>query len=298
MSEPEFSVQDVEYLRHGGVGFLARVFTPTGAGPFPCIVEVHGGAWSTFDRTRGKMLHEALACAGMVVVALDFRQGAEGAYPRSVADVNYGIRWAKANAARLQTRPDMVGVAGNSSGGHLAMLNAMRPTDARYAAIKLPEGADAVDARVRCVVMLWPVINPLGRYRHAQRTVKKDPSLEWASTVITVQDTYWGSEANMQEGNPMLALERAEAVELPPALWVQGLEDEFHNYRDEESPIEGREMDRFATNYRRAGGSIELLYFEGKVDARARHPTFPDDGHTAAQVVDFIQRQIPTAQII
>jgi acetyl esterase len=292
----EFTVEDVEYLCHGNEALLARVLTPKGEGPFPCIVEVHGGAWSVFDRTRGKMLHEALARAGVVVVALDFRQGADGAYPRSVADVNYGVRWVKANAARLQTRPDMVGLAGNSSGGHLSMLNAMRPTDFRYASISLPEGSSVVDARVRCVVMLWPVINPSGRYRYAQRAMKNDLSPEWAATVIKVQDAYWGSEANMAEGNPMLALERAEAVDLPPALWVQNLEDEFHNYRDEDSPVEGREMERFAANYRRAGGTIELLYFEGKLDAGARHPTFPDDGQTAAQIVDFVQRQIPPAQ--
>src|SRR5215469_16065410 len=48
-------------------------------------------------------------------------------------------------------------------------LAAMRPNDPRYAAIQLPSAAPAVDATVKAVAMLWPVINPLSRYRHALR---------------------------------------------------------------------------------------------------------------------------------
>ena len=40
----ELEVQDVEYLRHGGKPLLARLFKPRGEGPFPLIVELHGGA--------------------------------------------------------------------------------------------------------------------------------------------------------------------------------------------------------------------------------------------------------------
>jgi acetyl esterase len=38
-------VEDVEYLRHGNAPLLARLFKPRGPGPFPLIVELHGGAW-------------------------------------------------------------------------------------------------------------------------------------------------------------------------------------------------------------------------------------------------------------
>lgn len=77
----EFDVEDVEYLRHGDKPLLARLFIPRGPGPFRSVVELHGGAWSQFDRTRGKTVHEALARSGVSVIALDFRQGEEGRYP-------------------------------------------------------------------------------------------------------------------------------------------------------------------------------------------------------------------------
>ena len=115
-----------------------------------------------------KLRHEAMASHGIVSIALDFRSGNEAPYPASVQDINYAVRWAKSRASELKTRPDLVGISGQSSGGHLAMLVAMRPHDPRYTAIPLPAGSPAHDATVRCVVMSWPVINPLSRYRHGQ----------------------------------------------------------------------------------------------------------------------------------
>jgi acetyl esterase/lipase len=178
----EFTTRDVEYLRHGDRRFMARLFIPQGQGPFPAIVELHGGAWCNGDLNECKTYAEALARNGLAVAALDFRHAGDG-YPTSLADINYGIRWVKANAGELNTRADLIGAAGQSSGGHLAMLAAMRPNDPRYAAIKLPSSAPAVDASLRAVAMLWPVINPLSRYRHALRARDSANPPAWVGNI-------------------------------------------------------------------------------------------------------------------
>ena len=195
---------------------------PRGEGPFPALVECHGGAWCLSDRTTEKLRHQAMAAHGIVSIALDFRSGNEAPYPASVQDINYAVRWAKLNARTLKTSPDLVGLSGQSSGGHLAMLVAMRPHDPRYAAIPLPAGSPAQDASVRCVVMSWPVINPFSRYRHAKRALAGANPPEWPKSIIPRQDAYWQSEANMAEGNPMLALERGEKVQTPAGGLVPG----------------------------------------------------------------------------
>jgi acetyl esterase/lipase len=259
MAAYEYTTQDVEYLRHGDRGFQARLFKPQGKGPFPTVIELHGGAWNNDDLNACQIYAEGFARAGLAVMAIDFRHAAD-AYPTSLADINYAIRWAKAHAGELNTRPDLIGIAGQSSGGHLAMLSAMRPNDPRYAAIQLPSSAPAVDATVRAVAMLWPVINPLSRYRHALRARDSANPPAWVGSIPQRHDTYWKTEAAMAEGNPMLILERGETVELPPAIWIQGQPDIVHDYRDPESPIEGNEPQRFVTNYRKAGGEIDLLY--------------------------------------
>lgn len=290
-----FDVEDVEFLRHGGKPLLARLYKPHGPGPFPAIVELHGGAWTQFDRTRGKSLHEALAKSGVVVVALDFRQGAEGAYPLSVADINYGVRWVKAQARALKTRPDLVGLSGNSTGGHLAMLVAMRPNDPRYAALPLAGPPQPVDASVRCVVMLWPIINPLSRYHYAKRRLGDATPPDWAAKIIEFHHGYWQTEANMADGSPTLLLERGVAVETPPALWIQASEDDVHNYRDPTSGFDGTEADRFVARYRMAGGQIELARYEAPALFTTVKPDLPQSIAALKRIVAFVHEKIPVS---
>src|SRR5215467_3238876 len=139
----EVDVEDVEYLRHGERPLLARIYRPRGRGPFPAVIDAHGGAWCVGTRTNNDPINMPVARGGVVVAALDFRMPPEASYPGSVADVHYGIRWLKANASRLGARADWVGAMGKSSGGHLVVLAALKPDDPRYAAIPSPPGANA-----------------------------------------------------------------------------------------------------------------------------------------------------------
>jgi acetyl esterase/lipase len=267
----EFITEDIEYLHHGARALTLRLYKPRGAGPFPAVVDLHGGAWGKGSLEECKGRDEVLAKAGILVAAVDFRDGKDG-YPTALVDINYAIRWVKARAAQLQTRADLVGICGQSSGGHLAMLAAMRPHDPRYAAIPLPAGSPAVDASVRCVAMAWPVINPLSRFRNAVRERAKGTA--WVGDIPERQGGFWKNDENMAEGNPMLMLERGEKMLMPPALWVQGRPDPVHDYRDPESPVALNEPERFAANYRKAGGAIEMLYIDqaGRTTAAARDP--------------------------
>src|SRR3984893_14381849 len=114
----DISIEDVEYQRQAGRALLARLYRPGGAGPFPAVVQVHGGAWTSKDRTDNDFISRAFAESGILVASLDFRMPPEAPYPASLADVNLGIRWLKARARTYGSRPDWVGVFGPSSGGH------------------------------------------------------------------------------------------------------------------------------------------------------------------------------------
>src|SRR5512145_1549737 len=225
----EIKVEDVEYIRHGGVPLLARLYRPQGPGPFPMMVELHGGAWCRQDRLADALIHEPLARSGVIVAALDFRQPPVAPYPASLQDIHYAIRWLKARAPELGSRPDLVGSMGNSSGGHQAMLLGMRPFDARYAALPSPAGAAGLDATVRAVILCSPVIDPLGRYHYARQLKAGGPPYPpVVDEVLPCHDAYWQSEEAMADGTPALALERGEAVQLPPVLYVQGADDVAH----------------------------------------------------------------------
>jgi acetyl esterase/lipase len=287
----EFDVDDVEYLRHGDKPLLARIFKPRGAGPFPAMVECHGGAWCMSDRTTERLRHQHMASHGIVSIALDFRSGNTDPYPASVQDINYAVRWAKLNARDLKTRPDLVGLSGQSSGGHLAMLVAMRPHDGRYSAIPLAAGSPAQDASVPCVIMSWPVINPYSRYRHAKRALAAANPPEWPKSIIARHDSYWRTEDAMAEGNPTMALERGAKVLTPPAIWFQGRGDTVHDYKDTESTFDGNEPQRFCAAYRKAGGSIALEYIEMERHA-GQSPDLAKSGDMFDKMVQFIERHV------
>ena len=102
-----------------------RLFRPAGTGPFPVVVNLHGGAWTKGDLEECRPRDEAIAAAGIASAALDFRHAGDG-YPTSLVDINFAVRWLKHHAASLDLDPARVGLAGQSSGGHLAMLSAMR----------------------------------------------------------------------------------------------------------------------------------------------------------------------------
>ncbi len=247
---PTFEVtwEDVEYLP----GLLARVYRPSGAGPFHALIEIHGGAWNNNDRTQNAPMVEALASHGLVVASVDFRLGRQAPYPAAMADINYATRWLKARAADFNATPVALGGLGLSSGGHQVMLSAMRPRDPRYASIPL-DGHPDVDASLAYVMMGWPVLDPHARYLHARGQGK--------SELLESHHRWFGDEATMREANPQLILERGEQVDLPPALIFQGAEDDV---------VAPRTAERFVEAYGRAGGIIELAMFPGVGPGYAR----------------------------
>lgn len=252
----DIDVEDVEYLRHGDKPLLARLYKPKGTGPFPIIVELHGGAWCRGDRFNDAVLNEALARSGIVVAALDFRMPPDASYPGSVADIHYGIRWCKTQAASWGSRPDWVGATGSSSGAHQAMLLGMRPNDPRYAAIPSPADAPAVDASLRCVILCSPVIDPLGRY-HYVKGLRQDctPPEGFADRIIPCHDQYWKTEEAMAEGAPARILASGERTHLPPVLYLSRSYETAHPRPD---------LEEFVRQYRKAGGHVNLEIFEGE----------------------------------
>ena len=108
-SKYAIEITEIEYLRHGNRSFIARIYRPisgqagkAGKGPFPMMVEAHGGAWVRQDRMRNAMLDELMARGGVIVMGIDFRMPpTDPAYPASVADIHYAVRWLKSHAAQF-----------------------------------------------------------------------------------------------------------------------------------------------------------------------------------------------------
>ena len=263
----EIQIQDVEYQR----GLMATIYRPIGTGPFAALVEVHGGAWTSKDRTNNADTAKVLAEHGLVVMCIEFRMPPQAAYPGSLQDINLAIRWLKAHARDYASAPERVGLYGTSSGGHQVLLAAMRPDDARYAALP---GPARVDATVAFTISGWGVLAPLDRYRLAKKLGKAE--------LVKNHDAFWGSEAAMGEGSPPLMLARGEKVALPPALVFQGTADEW---------VTVAQAEAFAAAWRKAGGVMELGLYEGEKHTFVNeNPGSPNAKKAVESIIAFARK--------
>jgi acetyl esterase/lipase len=274
----EVKVEDVEYRSDGEESWLALMYQPQGPGPFPALLEIHGGAWNNGDRKSNPPLAEGLATSGVVVASIDFRMGGRDPYPSSLIDINYATRWLKAHAADFKADAATVGGIGVSSGGHLIMLAAMRPFDPRYTALPFP-GGSGVDATLAYAISLWGVLDPYGRYLLGQERGNKE--------LMASHERYFLTTDAMQESNLIRILEQGEKVTLPPALLLQGTADKG---------VPKGMVEKVAELYHAAGGDVDLAMFPNMPHGLAGWPE-ADVTRMIERIKGFIARQLATAAV-
>ena len=267
-------ISEVEYRRNkAGRQLMARIYEPAGKGPFPTVLDLHGGAWNAKDRKAEEPMDRAIAESGVLVVAVDLTLAPESPYPACVQDANFAVRWLKTKAPAWNGNQAKIGVYGSSSGGHVAELLAMRPRDSRYNAIALQE-APSADASVAYVAMRSPISNTFARYQNAEK-LKRSAMVKNNTTFFVPWDT-------IHESNPQEILDRHETITKAPFLIMQGaLDDNIL------PPVQ----ERFARSYRDAGGDIQYELFEGCEHELVAQPG-PQTDHAREIVKAFIARQV------
>jgi acetyl esterase/lipase len=273
----ELKVSEVPFRRTAkGRELMARIYQPQGAGPFPTVLDLHGGAWNRKDRHAEEPMDRAIAASGVLVVAIDMTLAPEAPYPACVQDANYGVRWLKSKAAQWNGEASKIGVYGSSSGGHVAELLALRPRDPRYGAIPLSD-APNVDATVAYVATRSPISNIFARFQNAEE--KKRESM------IKNNKTFFVPWETIHESNPQEILERHEKVTLVPLLVMQGALD------DNVLPAA---QEQFVATYKAAGGPIDFHIFPDSEHEWVAKPGVQTD-RAREMVKAFIARNVNRA---
>ena len=240
----EIDVHEVDFRRTAaGRQLKARIYQPKGKGPFPTVLDLHGGAWNNKDRFANEPMDRAVAASGVLVVAIDMTLAPEAPYPASIQDANYGVRWLKWKAPTWNGDPSAIGIIGSSTGGYVGELLVMRPRDPRYNAIRLAE-APNLDATVAYVVSRSPISDPWARFQHAEKRQREH--------MVKNSKNYFVPWETIHEGNPQEILDRREPVSLRPLLILQGALD------DNVLPAF---QEKFAAAYRAAGGDCRVEVF-------------------------------------
>lgn len=123
---------DIEYGVAAGESLKLDAYVPEGPGPFPAVILVHGGGWTSGDKSGGSQkglmapMHEPLEKGGYAWFSINYRLAPKHTFPAAVEDIEAAVRWVKAHATEYRIDPLRLALAGESAGAHLAAVAALR----------------------------------------------------------------------------------------------------------------------------------------------------------------------------
>jgi acetyl esterase/lipase len=149
---------DLPYATVSAAQKLDIYLPNTGAGPFPVVLSIHGGAFQSGDKNGAELASAVkLLDAGYAVASINYRLSGEARWPAQIHDVKAAIRYLRANAARYKLDPDKIAAWGGSAGGHLA---ALAGTSGGVQGLSEPAlGNAGVSDRLQAVVDMFGPIN-------------------------------------------------------------------------------------------------------------------------------------------
>jgi acetyl esterase/lipase len=100
-------------------------FTPPAdvfADRFPCVVFVQGSAWGEQALGASMAFWCRFAERGYTVAIVEYRPSSLAPFPAQVQDAKTAVRWLRAHADAYSVDADRIVMAGDSSGGHTALM--------------------------------------------------------------------------------------------------------------------------------------------------------------------------------
>jgi acetyl esterase len=236
-----------------------RIYTPEGSGPFPLIAFFHGGGFVLCSlETHDELCRAMCRDAGAVVVSVDYRLAPEAKYPAAADDCYAATAWCAAHAAELGADAARLVVAGDSAGGNLAAVTALRARDL---------GAP----RIRHQVLIYPATHcdfDTPSYReNAQGYFLTADAMRW----------FWAHylENPAQASEPYACPAHAADLKgLPPATVITA---EYDPLRDE--------GEDYAAQLRAAGVPVVLKRYDGMIHGFVSMGDVFDDARAAQRLI-------------
>lgn len=217
---PEKSTVSRELLEVGnGRTLEARLYRPSGHGPFPVILFLHDGGWVLSDSQACEPAARAL-CESVraVVVSADYRRAPEFKFPAAHDDALAAYRWVVEHARAIEGDPSRLAIVGEGAGGNMAVA-----VCEMAAAWRLPQP--------QRLVLICPIVNCECHNQSCFQNVRTQPLS--APMKLWFLTLYLNSPAD--EVDPRISLLRAPLLEdLPPTTIVTA---EFDPLRTEDEEL-------------------------------------------------------------
>jgi len=251
-------------------GVPVRIYRPAGVGPGPqpALVWFHGGGWMFGSLDSADFICRGIAHhSGCQVVSVDYRLSPENKFPAAVDDCFWVTKWIVDHADDLRVDAEHIAVGGDSCGGNLATVVALRARD---------DGGPSLAFQLLVV----PVTN-----HHCDTPSYRD----YGDGYLVTRDAmvwFWSHYLEKEsDGNSPLAspLRAASLAGLPPAIVITA---EFDPLRDD-----GEE---YAARLRADGVEVELVRYDGQIHGFFGNAMI-DDGVAAIDRVSGALRTALTA---
>lgn len=146
----------------------------SGDGPFPVIIDVHGGGWFYGSRSSQRMdpvlqgLHR-----GYAVVSIDYTLSRYAKFPLQVQELKAAVRFLRKHAKEYCLNTDKMAMWGLSAGAHLSMLAAFTGDSGQL------DDADLSDVNISCALQALVAL-----YGPTDLTLSGDCDADSMETVI------------------------------------------------------------------------------------------------------------------
>ena len=216
-------------------GVPCHVVTPTGEGPFPVLVWIHGGGWVIGSAEESLPTCKDLAQgAGCVVVDVDYQLAPESPFPGPLDECVAVTRWVFENATEIAGDASRVAVGGDSAGGNLSAAVALEVDGLALQLLVYP----ATD-----LTLSHPSIDENG-----------DGYFLTKDAMVWFTNHYLGTgDAKHPRVSPLFADDDVLAA-APPAFVITA---EFDPLRDE--------GEAYAARLREAGVAVEAKRYDGQI---------------------------------
>lgn len=235
---PEVQKVEDRTIEGPGAALPVRIYTPSGRGPFPALVWLHGGGWTggSVESVDSQSRHLCVG-AGCVVVSVEYRLAPQHKFPAAAEDSYAAVKWIARNAAAHNVDAGRIAVGGTSAGGNLAAVVALMARDRH-------------EPQLVCQVLIYPVTNRDFTTKSYQEYGKGEYGLSLTG-MESAWSQYLGGPADAK--NPYAApLQAASLQGLPRALVQVG---EYDPLRDE--------CDAYTDRLKQAGVPVKSTRYPG-----------------------------------
>ena len=163
--------KDIPYTAGADDPQAGDLYEPSGPGPFPAIVYIHGGSWRSGNKSEFHALAADLATQGYAGFSINYDLQPHS-FPTSFHEAQTAVRFLRTHAAEYHIDPNQIVVLGESAGGELAGLVALATGDSSAAV----SAAVIFNGAYRLSASIGVIARYLGVKREKERRLFKEAS--------------------------------------------------------------------------------------------------------------------------